>query len=88
MKIIVPLKHLGNFQISLEAPSINCKVHLELNWIQGCILSSAGDSANFEITDAKLHVPIVTLSTKDSVNLTKKLSEGFKRSVYWNSRTV
>ena len=25
------------------------------------------------------------MSTKDSVNLTKLLSEGFKRSVYWNS---
>ena len=37
------------------------------------------------ITDAKLHVAKVTLSTKDSANLTKQLSEGFKRSVYWNS---
>ena len=26
--------------------------------------------------DAKLHVPIVTLSTKDNVNLTKQLSDG------------
>ena len=25
------------------------------------------------------------MSTKDSVNLTKQLSKGFKRSVYWNS---
>ena len=64
---------------------INFKIHLELNWIEDCILSSAGDSAKFEITDAKLHVPIVTLSTKDSANLTKQLNEGFKRSVYWNS---
>ena len=84
-KIVVPLKYLSNFWRSLEMPLINCKVHLELNWIEDCILSSAGDSAKFEITDAKLHVPIVTLSTKDSVNLTKQLSEGFKRSVYWNS---
>ena len=66
-------------------PLINCKVRLELNWIEDCILSSAGNSAKFEITDAKLHVSIVTLSTKDSVNLTKQLSKGFKRSVYWNS---
>ena len=66
-------------------PLINCKVYLELNWIEDCILSSAGDSAKFAITDAKLHVPIVTLSTKDSANLTKQLNEGFKRSVYWNS---
>ena len=80
-KIVLPLKYLSNFWRSLEMPLINCKVHLELNWIEGCILSSAGDSVKFEITDAKLHVPIVTLSTKDSVNLTKQLSEGFKRSV-------
>ena len=64
---------------------INCKVHLGLNWIEDCILSSSGDSAKFEITDAKLHVPIVTLSTKDSANLAKQLNEGFKRSAYWNS---
>ena len=66
-------------------PLINCKVHLELNWIEDCILFSAGDYAKFDITDAKFHVSIVTLSTKDSVNLTKQLSEVFKRSVYWNS---
>ena len=48
-------------------------------------MSSAGDSEKFEKTDAKLHVPIVTLSNKDSANLTKQLNEGFKRSVYLNS---
>ena len=64
---------------------INCKVHLELNWIEDCSLPSAGNSAKFEITDAKLHVPIVTLSIKDSVNLAKQSSEGFKKSIYWNS---
>ena len=31
-----------------------------------------------------MYAPIVTLSTKDNVNLTKQLNEGFKRSVYWN----
>ena len=63
-------------------PLINCKIHLELSWIKSCILSGAGDSAEFKITDAKLSVPIVTLSTKDNINLTKQLSDGFKRSVY------
>ena len=43
------------------------------------------EAAKCKITDAKLHVPIVTLSTKDSVNLTKELSGRFKRSVYWNN---
>ena len=64
---------------------INCKVHLELNCIEDCFLYSAKNSAKFAITDTKLHVPIVTLSTKDSAKLTKQLKEGFKRSVYWNS---
>ena len=39
----------------------------------------------FAITDAKLHVLIITLSTKDSANLKKQVNEGFKRSAYWNS---
>ena len=64
---------------------ISCKIHLELNWIEDCILSSDGDSAKFKITNAKLHDPIVTLPTKDNVNLTKQLDNGFKRSVYWKS---
>ena len=84
-KIVVPLKYLSNVWRSLEMPLINCKFYLELNWIEECILSSAGNSAKFEITEAKLHVPVVTLSTKDSVNLAKQLNEGIKRSVYWNS---
>ena len=50
---------------------------------------AGGDNANnrettFKITSTKLYVPIVTLSTKDNVNLTKRLNEGFNRSVYWN----
>ena len=71
-------------------PLINCKVYLELNWIEDYILSSAGNSAKLEITDAdwRLHVPIVTLSTKDRANLTKQLNKGFKRSVYWNSHNT
>ena len=36
------------------------------------------------MTDAKLYVPIVTLSSKDTSHLSKLFSEGFKRSVFWN----
>ena len=43
------------------------------------------NARDFAITDAKLHVSIITLSTKDSANLTKQLKKGFKRSAYWNS---
>ena len=34
-----------------------------------------------QITDAKLYVLIVTLSTKDNVKLAKKLNDAFKRSI-------
>ena len=84
-KIVVPSKDLSNFWRKLETPLINFKIHLELNQIEDCILSSARNAAKFNITDAKLHVPIVTLSTKDNVNSTKQLSKGFKISVFCNT---
>ena len=46
-----------------------------------------GDST-FTITDAKFYVPIVTLSTEDNAKLSKLLSGGFKRPVYWNKHKV
>ena len=84
VKIAVPLKYLSNFWRSLEMPLISCKIYLELTWIENCVLPSAGRSATFIITDAKLHIPIVILSTKDNAKLAKQLNDGFKRSVYWN----
>ena len=46
--------------------------------------AAAGQVVSFMITNTKLYVPVVTLSTKDNTNLTKQLSEGFKRTIYWN----
>ena len=46
--IVVPSKSLSNFWRSLEMPLIKCKIHLELNWIEDCILSSVGDSAKIQ----------------------------------------
>ena len=38
----------------------------------------------FKVTDTKLYVPIVTLSTKDSNNFLEQLKSGFKRTIKWN----
>ena len=75
-------------------PLINCKIPLELNSNNNCVMYGAdtyasGDDANdrettLKITSTKLYVPIVTLSTKDNVNLTKQLNKGLKRSDQWN----
>ena len=46
-------------------------------------MSAIADTA-FKITNTKLYVPVVTLSSKSNVKLVKLLEEGFKRPVYWN----
>ena len=45
-------------------------------------MSTIADTT-FKTTNTKLHVPIVTLSSKDKMKLVK-LEEGFKGPVYWN----
>ena len=93
--IAVPLKYLNNFWRSLEMPLINCQIELKLKWTKYCVLSAAGNdteitnanNANgiiFTIKDTKLYVPVVTSSAKDIKKLSKLLSRGFERSVYWN----
>ena len=84
VKIAVLLKYLSNFVRSLETPLINCKVELDLN----CVLSNLVEASTFTITDANLYVPIVTLSIEDNAKLSKLLSEGFKRPVYWNKYKI
>ena len=41
-------------------------------------------SATFKITDTKLYVPVVTLSTEDDNNFWEQLKSGFKRTIKWN----
>ena len=77
-RIIVPLKYLSNFFRLLEMPLINCKIHLELNWKNNCVMYgndtyAGGDNVKnrettFKITSTKLYVPIVTLTKEADVN--------------------
>ena len=67
---------------------INCKVELLLEWYANCMLSSEGTATTFAITDAKCYVPVVTLKIEDNTKLSKLLSWGFKRSIYWNEYKV
>ena len=89
------LKYISSFFRSLELLLINCKIHLELNWNNNCVMYAAdtcagGDNVNnreatFQIKSTKFYVPVFTLSAKDNVNLAKQLNEvGLKRSAYWN----
>ena len=69
VEIIVPLKYLSNFWRTLEMSLINCEINLILTWSEDCVISSATGATKFKITDAKLHVPVVTLLTQDNAKL-------------------
>ena len=52
-----------------------------------CVISSnagANQTTAFAITDAKLYVPVVTLSTQDNAKLLQQLKSAFKRSINSN----
>ena len=51
-------------------------------------MSNTGNAATFTIIDAKLYVPIATLGAEDNIKLSKLLSEGLKRPIYWNKYKV
>ena len=84
VEIIVPLKYLSNFWRTLEMPLINCEVNLILTWSKDCVISSATGETKFKITETKLYVPVVTLSTQDNAKLLQQLKSGFKRTINWN----
>ena len=54
-------------------PLINCEDNLILTWSSTCVITNYTDARTFSITDTKLYVPIVTLSTQDYVKLLQQL---------------
>ena len=42
--------------------------------------SAANQESKFKITDAKLYVPVVNLSTEDNIKLIKQSESGFESS--------
>ena len=50
-------------------PIMNCEVKLILTWSKNCVITNSIGEGNFAITDTKLYVPIVTLSTQDNLKL-------------------
>ena len=68
-------------------PLMNCKIEFSLNWIEKGLLTVA-NTAIFKITDAKLYVPIVTLSAEDNATHSTLIIKRFERTVYWNKYNV
>ena len=94
--IAIPLKYLGNFWRGLDIPLINCEITLILSWYKECVLVgrahrgppaaaiNSPTDAIFEITDCKLYVLVVTLSTENGNKLLGQLKSGFRRTIKRN----
>ena len=65
-------------------PLINCEVNLELTWSRDCVITNSSGEGKFQITETKLYVLVVTLSTQDNAKLLQQLKSGFKRTINWN----
>ena len=69
----MPLKYLSNLWRTLEIPLINCEVNLILTWSKDCVITNSTGDGKFAITETKLYVLVVTLSTQDNVKLLQQL---------------
>ena len=65
-------------------PLINCEISLILTWSSTCVITSSSCAGIFALTDRKLNVPAVTLSTQDSAKLLWLLKSSFKITNNWN----
>ena len=66
---------------------INSKFNLISTWFEIWVLifgAPANQVPTFAITDTKLYVPAVPLSTQGSPKLLAPLKSGFKRTIYRN----
>ena len=63
---------------------INCEINLILPWSINFIIVSiivVNQDPTLAITEAKLYVPVITLSTQDNEKLLQQLKSGFKSTI-------
>ena len=68
-------------------PLINCEINLIFIWSANCVIvytDVTNQGATFAITETKLCVPVVALSTQDNAKLLQQLKSVFKRIINWN----
>ena len=65
-------------------PLINCEVNYILTWSRDCNITNSEGEVKLLITETKLYVPVVTLSTQDNAKLLQQLKSGFKTTINWN----
>ena len=61
---------------------INCEINLHPNLSKRCIIvatTAADQGATFSITDTKIYVPVLILSTQYNAKLLEQIKSAFKR---------
>ena len=61
-------------------PLISSEMNLILTWSTNCVIVSisiANQNATFAISNTKVYVPVVILSTQDNAKLLQQLRSGF-----------
>ena len=91
-EVVVPLKYLSNFWRYLNFPLIKCEVELDLSWSRYCAISEISrksrtptpemttttNTATFQINNAKIYVPVVTLLINNNIKVLENIKQGFK----------
>ena len=62
---------------------INCEINLIPTCPAKLCICEADRATSFAITDTKLYVPLVTLSTQDNTKILQKLKSRFKYTINW-----
>ena len=65
-------------------PLIKCEVNLILASFKDYVITNSTGTGKFKTTEAKLYVPVLTLSFQDNAKLLQLLKSGFKRTINWN----
>ena len=58
-----------------------------MTWSESCVIvytNIANQGVQLEIKDAKLYVPVITLSIEDNEKLLSQLTPDFERTIKWN----
>ena len=76
--------YLSNIWRTLEMLMINYEVNLILRWPSTCVITNSTGAGTFAITNTKLYILVVTLSSQDNPKLLQQLKSGFKRTITWN----
>ena len=87
VEIMVPLKYLSNIWRTLQMYLINGEIDFDLICLKKYIIvptNVANQGGTFSVTDTRLYVPVLTLSTQNNAKLLEQLKIGFERTINWN----